>query len=351
MIYVAGLLVVAAVAGVLAWRLLGGGSSYQQALGTLPSATLRTTYTDWALVRRQARGTSLDDTSSREQVTAFLNRAYDRGLTSGSGISESTSTLAGRFGFSPLDAEWEALGQSRKGQVDVLRLADGVDLTKVERALRRLGYDGPRPGSSGGGTWAGDADLVARISGDLGPLEQNIAVLPDQHLVLMSDDTVYVERAARVAAGSGSSLRDVAGVDALSDVAGDPVSAVQWASTFACEDLRMGSADSGDQREARQLVDRAGKISPLEGLVMAQGADRSIVVGMHFETSRQASATLQPRVDLATGSAPGQGGSFTDRFEVTKGTADGQDVVLHLRPEQPQVLSDISTGPVLFATC
>jgi len=350
-IYVAGLLVVAAVGGVVAWRLLGGGSSYQRALGALPAATLRTTYTDWALVRSRARGTSLDDSSSQGQVAAFLGRAYDRGLTSGSGISQSTATLARRYGFSPLDAEWEALGQSRRGQVDVLRLSGDVDLTKVERALRRLGYDGPRPGSSGGGTWAGDADLVARISGDLGPLLQNVAVLPDQHLVLMSDDTLYVEGAARVAAGSGSSLRDVAGVDALAGSAGDPVSAVQWSSTFACEDLRMGAADSGDQREAHQLVTRAGGVSPLEGLVMAQAADRSIVVGMHFETSQQASANLQPRVDLATGPAPGQGGSFTDRFRVVKGTADGQDVVLHLRPRQPQVLSDISTGPVLFATC
>jgi hypothetical protein len=30
------------------------------------------------------------------------------------------------------------------------------------------------------------------------------------------------------------SLQHVAGVDAVSGVAGDPVSAVQWTSTFAC---------------------------------------------------------------------------------------------------------------------
>ena len=65
---------------------------------------------------------------------------------------------------------------------------------------------------------------------------------------------------------------------------------------------------------------------------MAQQADRSIVFGLHFETSDQASANLQTRVDLASGDAPGQGGSFADRFTLASGTADGQDVVLTTEP-------------------
>ena len=73
---------------------------------------------------------------------------------------------------------------------------------------------------------------------------------------------------------------------------------------------------------------------------------------MHFETTDQASSDLQPRVDLASGDAPGQGGSFADRFRVTSGEAEGHDVVLGLTPRTRQaVLSDVSTGPVLFATC
>ena len=76
----------------------------------------------------------------------------------------------------------------------------------------------------------------------------------------------------------------------------------------------MASADEEDQRVAAQLVDRAGGVSPLTGLVIAQEEDRTITVGMLFETSSQASDNLQPRVDLAAGDAPGQGGSFADRF-------------------------------------
>jgi hypothetical protein len=146
---------------------------------------------------------------------------------------------------------------------------------------------------------------------------------------------------------------DDEGVASLAKAAGDPVASTQWTSTFACEDLSMGSADDADQRVGDRLVAGAGEVSPLAGLVMAQQADRSIVFGLHFETSDQASANLQPRVDLAAGDAPGQGGSFAERFTLASGRADGQDVVLTTRPTRrnASVLSDLSSGPVLFATC
>ena len=56
---------------------------------------------------------------------------------------------------------------------------------------------------------------------------------------------------------------------------------------------------------------------------------------------------------LAAGQAPGQGGAFADRFSVdVRATADGDVVTLDLAPtEGSYVLSDLSTGPVLFATC
>jgi hypothetical protein len=348
---VAGVLVVAVLAGLVAWRLLGRSSTYESALETLPRSTLRATYTDWEEVRRLAHGTSLDEKSSAGKVQAFLGRAYDQDLTSGSGVDESTRAMAKVFGFSPLDAKWEVLGQSRKGQVDVMRLDDDVDTGDIERALRRVGYDPPPGGVGKGGTWVGSPDLVAQTNPDLTPVHQNFAVLPDKHLVLMSDSASYVSEASEVAGGSGDSVLDVAGVESLAETADEPVTAVQWASTFACEDLAMGSADEGDQRTGERLVAEAGKVSPLTGLVMAQQADRHIIVGMHFETSDQASENLQPRVDLASGDAPGQGGSFDERFRLTSGHADGEDVVLRLAPRQQQVLSDISTGPVLFATC
>ena len=345
-------LVAGAVAGVVAWRVLGASSTYTQALGVLPPSTLRTTYTDWQVVREQARGTRLGAGSSRSAVQGFLTRAYDLDLTSGSAVGDSTAAMQELYGVSSLDARWEVFGQSRQGQVDVLRVEDDVDLPGVERALRRLGYTAPTAGSDRGGTWTLSPEKVSALDASLTPVQQNVVVLPDERLVLMSDTTAYASTAARVARGDGRSLADVAGVTSLASRVGEPVAAEQWTSTFACEDLTMGSADQGDQATGRQLVQRAGGVNPLEGLVMAQAPSRRLVVGMHFETSRQASRDLQPRTDLASGPAPGQGGSFRDRFRVTSGEADGQDVILQLRPTSRRpVLSDLNSGPVLFATC
>ena len=353
MVRVAGVLVVAVLAGVVAWRLLDAGSRYEQALGTLPAATLRTTYTDWTAVRTGARGVGLGAASSRGEVEAFLTRAHALDVTTGSAVAESTHALQQRFGFSPLVAEWEAFGQGRDGQVAVLRVDDAVDLTGVERRLRGLGYTPPRSGSGTGGTWVGGADLVAQIDPELTPVQQNVAVLPDQHLVVMSDNAAYLSAATSVVTGSEPALADDAGVRSLAEAAGDPVAATQWTSTFACEDLSMGSADEEDQRVGDRLVARAGDVSPLAGLVMGQRADRSLVFALHFETSDQASRNLQPRVALAAGDAPGQGGSFSERFTIASGTADGRDVVLVTEPTRrgASVLSDLSSGPVLFATC
>ena len=58
------------------------------------------------------------------------------------------------------------------------------------------------------------------------------------------------------------------------------------------------------------------------------------------------------RARPAGGPAPGQGGDFTDRFRVAGAGAEGRDVVLDLEPRKGEyVLSDLTTGPVLFATC
>jgi hypothetical protein len=352
-VLVAGLLVLVTLAGVVAWRLLDSASRYEQALGALPKSTLRTTYTDWAAVRTSARGSGLGASSSKAKVEAFLTRAYDLDLTSGSAVAESTYALQDKLGFSPLHADWEAFGQGKDGQVDVMRVDDSVDLAGVERRLRSLGYTPPRTGPGSGGTWVGGSDLVAQIDPDLTPVQQNVAVLGDQHLVVMSDNAAYLSASTAVVKGSDPSLLEDAGVSSLAKAAGDPVAATQWTSTFACQDLSMGAADEGDQRVGDQLVAKAGDVSPLAGLVMAQQADRSIVFGLHFETSEQASRNLQTRVDLAAGDAPGQGGSFAERFTLASGRADGQDVVLTTKPtpRTASVLSDLTSGPVLFATC
>jgi len=71
-----------------------------------------------------------------------------------------------------------------------------------------------------------------------------------------------------------------------------------------------------------------------------------------FADDQAARANADSRATLARGPAPGQGGTFGDRFRVTSVTAHGSMVVMELAPRpDASVLSDLSTGPVLFATC
>ena len=58
------------------------------------------------------------------------------------------------------------------------------------------------------------------------------------------------------------------------------------------------------------------------------------------------------RAVLASGPAPGQGGDFRDRFSLRSATAEDDLVTLDLAPVKgAYVFSDLSSGPVLFATC
>lgn len=343
-------LVAVAVGGWLGWRAMSG-TTYERAVAMLPDSTLRATWTDWESVRALADGPS--GRASAGDVDRFLSRAYDLDLTSTSAVVDSTFVLSREFGFSPLDATWELFGQSREGAAVLLGMPESVDLADVERRLEDLGYSEPADGAGSGGVWAGSADLLATIDGSLTPVLQNVVVLPEERVVLLSDNQAYASSSAEAVTGAADGLDSVDGVPALSSAAGEPASAVLFASDFACEALNMSQADDSDQAVAGDLIETAGGVHPLAGLVMALQPDRSLVVGMHFESSSQASDDLRPRAELAAGDAPGQGGSFAERFRVVEAAADGNEIVMELEPVDrgSSLLSDLSQGPVLFAAC
>jgi hypothetical protein len=346
------LVAVVAVGAWLGWRALTR-TSYEQAVAWMPASTLRATYTDWESVRSQADGSDLDASSTTRDVSNFLSRAYDLDLTSTSAVVDSTYAMNRRYGFSPLDASWEMYGQSREGAVVLLQFDDSVDLDGVERNLRRLGYAAPSGGAGSGEVWQGSADLVAGIDPTLTPVMQNVVVLPDEDVVLLSDNASYASSSAAVVAGDQEGLDSVEGVASLASAADEPASSVLFASDFACEALSMGSADEEDQAVADDLIASAGGISPLAGVVVAMQPDRSMVVGMHFESDDQASDDLRPRVELASGEAVGQGGMFSERFRIVEAAADGNEIVMDLEPaaDDLPLLSDLTQGPLLFASC
>ncbi len=338
-------LVVALVTGLLWWRPFQP-VGIDAAVRTLPADTLRVGYVAWGQVRAELDAEAVP---APEDFDELLARAYERDLLIGSALEDSLPELDEHFGVTPLAADWEAYGQARASSVSVLSFPGDVDLADVESRLGGLGYQPPAAGPGEGGTWVGTPEVVARLG--LTQVQENVAVLEDDGLLVMADAPETVSRAVEVVRGDQEHLGSADGVRDLLDVAGEAATVALWTGDFACEDLAMSQAGPDDVAAARRLVEEAGGVHPLVGMVYAQDVAGGVRVGMRLASDDQASADLQPRVDLAAGEAVGQGGSFSERFRLEDAYAEGQMVVLELDPVADHLLADLGQGPVLFATC
>lgn len=350
---VAVLVLVLVVAVVLVVRGLWDRShrtTFTRSLSTVPAATKRLAFTDWAAVRAKL-GVRDEVSPDPTAVGRWLTRAYARDLSAASSIDESAVALQKYYGFSPGNAVWEAYAQSKQGATMVLRVDDGVDFADLRDNLRRVGYQAP---SRDDGVWRGGVDLVSSLDGTLTPELQYVVLLADQHLVVTSDTDAYAALAGRVAQGRGASLADNSDDVAVAASVPEPAAAIMWAGDFACTDLAMSQAGSDDQSLAQQLIEQAGKVSPLSGLVMALGPDRTLTVAEQFDSGDQARANLDARAKLAVGEAVGRGeASFADDLKLTSARTRDATVLLTFTPRDSGVypLSSLYDGPVIFATC
>jgi hypothetical protein len=336
------------VVGTVVWHRLHR-TPLDDALHRVPASSLRVGFTDWAVVRRQL-GVNLGPSPSDSRIEAFIAKAYDKDFSAASSIDDSAAALQDKYGFSPVNAQWEAYAQGRKGATMVLKTAEGTDFGVLGDNLRTDGYRKPKTKD---GVWLGGVDLVANLDPTLTPELQYVVLLPDQGLVVTSDTESYAAEAAAVAKGDQKSLASTGKVAGLDDTLGRPANAMLWSGDFACEDLAMSKADQDSQTQADDLVQKAGGVTPLNGLAMAMSANRTLRVVAAFETSEEARRNLRPRAKLAVGDAVGRGGSFSDDYRLTLSKTSGSTVVLDLRPKEKSgfVLSALYDGPLIFATC
>lgn len=336
---------VVAAGGYLWWRHDDDRTSFAWAVGHAPGGTQRLSWTDWAAVREHVHA-DLSQRSSADDLRRFLDRAYDDDLSSTSALVTSAPVLQQRFGFSPASADWELFSQSYQGAVVMLHLPSSVDLDDVADHLRDLGYQEP---DDPDGVWQGGEDLVARISPSLSGELQYVALDRHDDLVLTSDSASFLGVALDAVRGHGARAT---GFDAVVDDAGEPLSSAVYSGDYACGALAMAHAGAADQAQARQLLASAGEVNPYSAFAMSDEPDGSVRVAFEFDGDDVARTNADTRATLARGPAPGQGGAFGDRFTVTSVTAHGSLVVMRLAPRaDASVLSDLSTGPVLFATC
>jgi len=344
-IVLAAVLAVVAVVGGYLWWQRDDQSSFAWAVGHAPAGAQRLSWTDWAAIREH-EGVRLSARSSPAELQHFLDAAYDDDLSSTSALVTSAAVLQKRFGFSPASADWELFSQSDQGAVVTLHVPSSVDLDDIADHLRELGYREP---GEDDGVWQGGEDLAASISSSLSGELQHVALDRDDSLVLMSDSSSFLGAAMDAARGGGARAN---GFDGVVDDAGEPLSSVVYAGDYACGALAMAHAGATDQAQAERLLTAAGEVNPFSAFAMSDEPDGTVRVAFEFADDAAARTNADTRATLARGPAPGQGGTFSDRFRVESVTAQGTLVVMLLEPRPgASVLSDLSTGPVLFATC
>ncbi|GCD90611.1 hypothetical protein [Nocardioides sp. LS1] len=338
-----GVLVLALVAGGFLWWRASSGTDFEGAVHMAPPDAERLSWTDWAAVRTEL-GASLSADSSVHDMDAFLNKAYERDLSPSSALLESADVLQQKFGFSPASVQWELFSQSKQGAVVMLRMPDSTDFGSLEAHLTSLGFTRP---SDDKGVWQGGGSLLPSIAAGLTPELQYVALDEADHLVLTSDTADYLHTTiGHLDDGGPEGLADV------TDASGEPLAASVYTGDYTCSALAMSQADPSDQQEAESLVTQAGKVNPISAFAMSVQPSGHVLVVMGFESDDQAKTNADSRAALASGPAPGQGGDFADRFKLGKVAADGSLVTMDLTPVKgAYVLSDLSSGPLLFATC
>lgn len=331
-------------AGLVAWRLLAPVTPLERALSLAPADTSRASWTDWDGVRREL-GADVDAGSSPEAVDAFMGEAFARDLSAMSALGTSAALMHVELGISPATIDWELLAQSASGAVEMMGVGDEVVLDDLADRLVALGWTEP---AEDDGVWVGGTDVLAAVGPGLTPELQHFVLLADRGMVLASDQAPYLEQVAEVVRGDGGA----GGLDELAAGLDEPLAAAVYDGAYACEHLAMSRADDDARAEADQLVQAAGGIHPLTGFAMGLLAGGDLRAVLEVEDADDAPDDAQARAQLAAGPAPGQGGDFTDRFTVAGASSQGRAITLDLEPEEgTYALSDLTSGPVLFATC
>ncbi len=337
--------VVMVLAGLVTWRLFTPSTPLERAMSLVPDGTSRVSWTDWSGVRREL-GTAVDASPSPDAVDAFMADAFAGDLSAMSALGTSASVMQPELGFSPATLSWELLAQSPDGAVEMMGVGDDVSFGTIADRLSALGWTEPEDPD---GVWIGGSDVLSGVGPGLTPELQHLALLADRHLVLASDQAPYLERALDVVRGDAESSD---GLAELASGLGQPLAAAVYDGAYACEKLAMAQADDDARAEADQLVAATGGVHPLTGFAMGLLAGGDLRAVLEVEDPDDAPGDADARAQLAVGPAPGQGGDFSDRFSLMGASSAGRTITLELRPEKGNyVLSDLTSGPVLFATC
>lgn len=298
------------------------------ALDALPAGTTVVGFTDWSRIR----GHHSPSVAAR------------RDLSTRSVIGDKVDETRDLLGWSAADVDWEVYGQYPGGTAAVVRLGRSTSFDDVQSKLRASGYrqDGSR--------WS------ASRRGDLSETFINVALVPRQRLVVLSDRATQVTRVLDVVHGRARSLAgNPAAAETARALAGSD-SVLLQDGTLACRSTAVTGAVR--EREARSAVARAGGLEEYlfsgRAVVDRGGSGFSaqdVVFAMTFESAVVASEQAQVRARLATGPFIGRSGPIDETLRLRSSVADESTARMSFAHDPETDVFMTGTGPVLFASC
>ncbi len=302
--------------------------SLTSALDALPASSTVVGFTDWSRIRERH---SISDAARRDLSTRSVM---------GTKVDEMQDLL----GWSPVVAEWEVYGQGPAGAAAVVRLGRSTSFDDVRSKLGAAGYrqDGMR--------W------TASRRSSLSETFINIALVPRQRLVVLSDRSSQLPRVLDVIEGRARSLAGNPAAAATAQALAGSDSVLMQGGTLACRTTAVTGADR--EQQARAALDRSGDLEPYRfsgrGVADRGGTGFSaqrVVFAMTFDSAVQASEQAQVRARLATGPFIGRSGPIEETLRLQSSAADESTARLSFTHDPDTDVFMTGTGPVLFATC
>jgi hypothetical protein len=318
-----------------------GRPALTSALDSLPADTTVVGFTDWSRIRAHLDVGVVDTLGERSDLAGTAAR---RDLSTRSVIGNRVDEMHDLLGWSPAEAEWEVYGQDPNGGAAVVRLGRSISFDDVRSELRAAGYrqDGPR--------WT-----ASRRSG-LSEIFDNIALVPRQHLVVLSDRSTQLPRVLDVIEGRARSLAGNAAAAETAEALAGSDSVLLQGGTLACRTTAVRGPDR--EQQARAAIDRAGVLESYRfsgrGIVERGGSGFSaqrLVFAMTFGSAVVASEQAQVRASLATGPFIGRSGPIDETLQLRSAVADESTARLSFAHDPETDVFMTGTGPVLFATC
>jgi hypothetical protein len=313
------------------------------ALDVLPARTTIVGFTDWSRIRDHV---GLGTVDARGERADLESRAAKRDLATRSVLGRSVDEMHAGLGWSPADVEWEVYGQDPVGAASVVRLGGSISVADVRNGLEAAGY------AQDGTTWR-----APEGTSRLPEILTNVALVPRQRLVVMSDDVRQMSDVLAVVAGKARSLAaGHAAADTARALAGSD-SVLLQGGRLACQTTAI-ARDAELQRQARTAVERAGALESYRfsgrGLSDRGGSGFSaqhVVFAMTFDSAVEASEQADVRARLATGPFIGRTGPIDETLRLR--SADADEATARLDFAHDPATNDFmtGTGPVLFASC